>query len=375
MNIVILQGAFFPVPPLLGGAVEKMWFKLGQEFAALGNKVTHLSRIYPSLPLVDEIEGVYHKRIKGYDAPNFKLLYNFYDAIYSWRAIKELPADTDVVITNSFWSPIFLRVIKKPIVYIDVARMPKGQMKFYSRADCLRANSSAVVNAIKDELPECDHNRIGFVPNPLPFKFAQTTDFDINNKKKIILYCGRIHQEKGLELLAQALKKIDLVDWEVKMVGPWDIHMGGGGKSYKTYLEDCFDCGSIEFVGPVFDENKLNNYYREATIFVYPSIAEKGETFGSAPLEAMAWGAIPIVSNLECFKDFIIDRKNGLIFNHRCFDASDNLASAIKLITDDAELRKKLAVNSISVRESHSITNIAKQFILAFQSLVDKKNI
>jgi hypothetical protein len=26
MKITIIQGAFLPVPPLLGGGVEKMWF-------------------------------------------------------------------------------------------------------------------------------------------------------------------------------------------------------------------------------------------------------------------------------------------------------------------------------------------------------------
>src|SRR5579862_3380431 len=31
LKITIVQGAFFPVPPLMGGAVEKVWFTLGRE--------------------------------------------------------------------------------------------------------------------------------------------------------------------------------------------------------------------------------------------------------------------------------------------------------------------------------------------------------
>ncbi len=50
MKITIVQGAFLPVPLLLGGAVEKIWLALGQEFARRGHEVTHVSRAYPGLP-------------------------------------------------------------------------------------------------------------------------------------------------------------------------------------------------------------------------------------------------------------------------------------------------------------------------------------
>jgi glycosyltransferase involved in cell wall biosynthesis len=46
-------------------------------------------------------------------------------------------------------------------------------------------------------------------------------------------------------------------------------------------------------------------------MFVYPCLAEQGETFGLAPLEAVACGAVPIVSDLSCFGDFITPGVNG----------------------------------------------------------------
>jgi glycogen synthase len=36
-------------------------------------------------------------------------------------------------------------------------------------------------------------------------------------------------------------------------------------------------------------------------------VAETGEAFGVAPIEAMAYGCAPLVSNLACFRDFIED--------------------------------------------------------------------
>ena len=371
MNIVILQGAFFPVPPLLGGAVEKMWFKLGQEFAKLGHHVTHISKQYPGFPDEEMIDGVQHRRVTGHTPPKSMLKQKFLDAVYSWRAVKSIPTSTDIVITNSFWSPIFLLVNKHAVVYVDVARMPKGQLKFYSRADCFRANSGAVVAAIKDEIPATEYHRIRMVPNPLPFNALSEINFEI--KESIILYCGRVHEEKGLELLARAVNRIDLKGWRIKIVGPWNVSMGGSGEDYKNNLVKCFEKCNVEFTGPIFDESKLNEIYSKATIFVYPSLAEKGETFGLAPLEAMAWGNVPIVSNLTCFKDFIQHDANGLIFDHRSTTPDVNLAESIERLIESASLRENLAIQALKVRETHSTVKIANQFIVDFELLINSR--
>ena len=50
---------------------------------------------------------------------------------------------------------------------------------------------------------------------------------------------------------------------------------------------------------------QLKKEMEKASLFIYPSIAEKGETFGLAVLEAMSCGCVPVVSDLPCFSDFI----------------------------------------------------------------------
>ena len=59
-RITIVQGAFFPVPPLRGGAVEKDWQALGREFARQGHHVTHISRLCDGLSVTEERDGVQH---------------------------------------------------------------------------------------------------------------------------------------------------------------------------------------------------------------------------------------------------------------------------------------------------------------------------
>lgn len=369
MRIVIIQGAFLPIPPAMGGAVEKMWFALGKEFTTRGHSVLHISQKFSNLPNIEWIDGVMHKRVKGYKTPSSGLYLKYLDLLYSIKAISIVPEDSDIVITNTFWSPIFLSSKLKKRCMVDVQRMPKGQMHFYGKISRLRTNSSAVEEAVYKEISQNNLKRIVMIPNPLPFKNSKQGDPAC--KKPIILYVGRIHPEKGLELLINAFKLIES-NWKLKIVGPWETEAGGGGLSYLQNLKFLAGDSNIEFLGPIYNMDILNKNYKEASLFVYPSIAEKGETFGLAPLEAMAWGCATIVSNLACFRDFIIHEENGLIFNHREKHAIDQLKKGIERLINDRLLRYSMANKAQYVRESHSISNIASQFLKEFEQMLQE---
>jgi hypothetical protein len=49
MQITILLGPFLPVPPVLGGAVEKVHLLLAETYAAAGHQVTIVSRAYKAV--------------------------------------------------------------------------------------------------------------------------------------------------------------------------------------------------------------------------------------------------------------------------------------------------------------------------------------
>ena len=99
--------------------------------------------------------------------------------------------------------------------------MPKGQMRFYSNSACLRANSSIVVKAIKNEISKKYHDKVLMIPNTLPFKNTLRVDFA--KKEKIILYTGRVHPEKGLDILIKAFACLNIHDWRLLIVGPYSI--------------------------------------------------------------------------------------------------------------------------------------------------------
>lgn len=374
MHITILQGAFLPVPPLRGGAVEKLWFELGRQFSQNGHSVCHVSRSFAGLPAEEVIEGVRHLRIKGYDTPANSLQLKLLDLLYSWRALRVLPP-ADILITNTFWAPI-LAARRQPWlgrIVVDVARMPKGQMRFYRRAACLRANSTAVAQAIATEATRLKL-LIHTIPNPLPFLPPPLAAAE---REPVILYCGRLHPEKGIALLIEAFSLAcarGLSGWMLRLVGPADTAAGGGGLGWLENLLRRPNAAGlpIEWLGPIYDEHELLQHYQRAALFAYPSLAERGETFGLAPLEAMACGAVPIVSDLACFRDFITSGVNGEVFNHRAPDPAAQLAEAMLTLTSDSTRRSAMANAALAVRQSHHPATIAAEFLRCFEELMEQ---
>ena len=375
MQITIIQGAFLPVPPLRGGAVEKLWFELGKQFNKQGHSVCHVSRKFNGLANQEMIEGVSHLRVKGYDTPANGLHLKSLDLLYSLRALAILPP-ADILITNTFWMPILAGWSQRRFgrIMVSVERMPKGQMRMYGLAACLRAPSNIVGQAITREVPRLA-SRIRTIPNPLPFI---PPSLPTAERELVILYCGRLHPEKGIELLIQAFSRScarGLSGWTLRLVGPADIAAGGGGQSWLQALLRSPEAAGlpIEWLGPKYDQQQLQHQYMQAAIFVYPSLAEKGETFGLAPLEAMACGAVPIVSDLACFRDFISPGVNGLVFNHRVADPAAQLAQEILTIASDPHRRCAMAEAALAVRHSHHPATIAHLFLDFFDELIQQR--
>lgn len=367
MKITILQGAFLPVPPILGGAVEKIWYRMGQEFAQAGHEVTHISCSHPNLPDNEYLNGVNYIRIPGYDTPSKLIKLKVLDLLYSIRAVKKIPA-SDVIVTNSFWSPFLLRGKQGKKAYVDVQRIPRGQMKFYTHVGKLRGCSPAIFDAIKAELPVKVHQLVSYVPNPVPFTVKKLSV----QREKIILFVGRLHPEKGVNILLKAFSLIekDLKgDWKLIIVGPSDFKDGGGGELYLKELHELASGMNVMFTGPVYSEDELVNYYAQASIFCYPAQDGSGDAAPVAPREAMAYGCVPVVSALGCFNDFITDNHNGLTFDQNADNQPKALAEKLSLLTNNELMLSKMSEECQLVNEKFSPAVIAAAFIKDFEKI------
>jgi glycosyltransferase involved in cell wall biosynthesis len=371
MKITIVLGAFFPVPPTMGGGVEKVWFSLAPEFVKRGHDVVMVSRKMPELPREETIDGVKHLRVDGFDSPRSLVWLKFLDLIYSLRTMSILPR-ADVIVTNTFWVPILLRNSKRGRVYVQVARYPKGQMRFYGKAARLQAPSHAVARAIAAEAPKLA-DKVSVVPNPVPTSAISPPA--IGDRDKIILFVGRVHPEKGVHVLVDAFAsgaRAAFANWKLMIVGPTETKLGGGGEAYLASLQHVSGHakGNVSFSGAIFDSAKLADTYRSARLFIYPSLAERGESFGLAPLEAMAHGCGVLVSNLDCFRDFIRDGETGFIFDHRHEPSAETLRDKIDNVISDETLLARVAAAGYEKSAEYSTGRVAEQFLKDFDSVI-----
>ena len=183
---------------------------------------------------------------------------------------------------------------------------------------------------------------------------------------------GRLHPEKGVHVLVEAFSRVAAGNpgWSLRVVGPHAESQGGGGEAFLRELVRLAAGHDVRFEGPVFDRASLAALYRAACLFCYPSLAEQGEAFGLAPLEAMACGVAPLVSRLSCFDDFIEDGRTGWRFDHRAADPAGSLAGVLAgLINDEARLEGagRLAHES-ATRFSYGA--VARRYLEDFHSLV-----
>jgi len=367
MKITIVQGAFIPVPPILGGAVEKIYFKLGQEFVNLGHEVTHISRSHPSFEDKENINGVSHIRVKGFSTPKSLMILKFYDLIYTLRTLKHI--DSDIVVSNTFWLPIFFRSKTKGKVYVSVERRPKWQMKLYSNASKFRACSPMIFDLVKEKIKPEHHNKISYIPNPVPF---QLKDFKVE-KTNTILFVGRLDKEKGVHVLIDAFNSIPdhiAKNWTLNIVGPWEPAEGGGGEAYFESLKS--KKGNVNFVGSVYDQDALSKFYFESKIFCYPIQDGTGDAGPVAPREAMSYGCATVLSNHDCFNEYALDEVNCLRFNQSSNNQVEQLSDQLIRLMTDLELRDKTSLNGRKVFDDFSTTKIAKMFIEDFQSLLNE---
>jgi glycosyltransferase involved in cell wall biosynthesis len=372
MRINIATGPWFPVPAIQGGAVHRRWQGVAEVFAAKGHQVSILCRSYPGQPDTEVINGVTYIRRGGLPQSTNIYLDLLKDLAYALTTCPTLPP-ADILVINDFWLPVFAgwrsQVGK---IVVNVARFPKGQFWLYKKVDRFAAVSMAIQKGILEECPTAI-SRIKVIPNPVNTQIFSSSTLSRNaNEDKTILYVGRIHPEKGLDLLLDAFAILfeQISSIKLKIVGPVREDRGGGGKDYFLKLKKQAWGLPVEFLEPIFEPRKLANIYRQADLFCYPSLAEKGEAFPVAPLEAMATGLVPIVSNLDCFKDYIEEGKTGYFFDHRTSDRANNLAGIFKSAILDWNQTLHIGINAAKKARYFSYENIAELYLSDFAELI-----
>jgi glycosyltransferase involved in cell wall biosynthesis len=140
----------------------------------------------------------------------------------------------------------------------------------------------------------------------------------VTDETVIVLYVGRISQEKNLRLLVQAYQSMDQQRCHLVMVGD-----GPARAEIQQELAGL----PVTFTGYLKGE-ELATAYASADIFAFPSHTE---TFGQVVLEAMASGLPVVALHSEGVCDLVAHEHTGLLDEQRT-DEEKQLAGYQKLL-------------------------------------------
>jgi glycosyltransferase involved in cell wall biosynthesis len=148
--------------------------------------------------------------------------------------------------------------------------------------------------------------------NPVSYTLPGKPRADVS--QKILLFAGRLSQEKGPQLACEA----------ARIAGARLVVIGDG--PMKASLEQAYP--DVEFRGWATPAGIFEQMLR-STALIFPSVWN--ETQGIVVIEALSVGLPVIVSDVTAARDYI-DGSNGLIF--RSGDSSD-LAEKMKVLLDN----------------------------------------
>ncbi len=198
---------------------------------------------------------------------------------------------------------------------------------YSNRCDCVIAPSAQMkeellsygVTARIEVLPT-GVNKDDFTAKDL---FSAREKHGLNSSTKILLYAGRLGKEKNLHLLLTSFKKI-------RANFP-DVHLflAGDGILKEELKKTAAALGidnSATFLN-FLDRQTLSQYYKEADIFVFPSVTE---TQGLVLIEVMLNNTAVVTMNKGGVLSIIEHDKNGILSNDNVDEFADWVIKLLK---------------------------------------------
>ena len=209
------------------------------------------------------------------------------------------------------------------------------------------------------ELLPFDKSKIFVVPPAVNLDTFNVGEVASTNRSPYILFVSGYNPHKNVERLIKAYAALpDDVrsTYKLLLVGAALAH------HHQQYVTDN-GIQNVEFLHSVSADD-LINYYRNCSLFVFPSYAEG---FGIPPLEAMACGAPTITSNAHSLPEVI--GMPEAMFDP--FDVQQMATTIHKGLTDDA-FRNKLIHNGTERANHFSWRKSAQYALSCFEEMYNR---
>lgn len=175
-------------------------------------------------------------------------------------------------------------------------------------------------------------------------------------------FVGRMLPGKGLNVLADALAKLDAEDWRLLVVGE-----GSEREEFERQLTEAGLRNRAEFTGAI-NFALVPAYFHQLDVLVIPTETTKRirEQFGRVIVEAMASGVPVIGSTCGAIPEVIGDA--GLIFPEGDADA---LAEALRRMLADEDLRERLSLAGQVRVEQYSWQRVAEKTYELYRQVLE----
>jgi len=211
-----------------------------------------------------------------------------------------------------------------------------------------------------------DSKKLTFIPNGVDTNKFSPGDSNIKKEfkdSKIIVYFGRLHYQKNVELLVKSFKLIKEKMKNVKLV------IIGTGNQYDKLKRMTAEDKDVIMTGFISDKDLLD-YLRAADIVVFPS---RGENASFTIMEAMSC-ELPVVSSDVGNAKKILGSERGILLKEY---TKKEIADICVKVLSDKKLSKNIGKKARKyVIENHSWDKISKQTEEIYKKILNecKKN-
>jgi glycosyltransferase involved in cell wall biosynthesis len=384
MKILMLTPYFYPHT----GGTEKYVKDLAIQLVKNGHDVTVVSANVPRSKKAKKeevIEGVKIKRLPAFDflyylpvtwAFNRKMLDGF-DVVHihcpPHSFVRSVAGKTktpvvatfhcDVTITGQFFGIPIPKLITHGFESImdAYARLFLPKVEEIISTSVSYGSTSPVIHNMKyNAIP------IGVYHDKLDASLKKQGIDPLKDKKKQILFLGRLAANKGVNFLVAAMPKILAKHPDAKLV------ICGEGEEKPSIVSQIKSLGlenSITFYGTV-DLDNLTKLYATSSVFVLPSI-NRLEAFGIVQLEAMAMYTPVVAADIPGVNSVMDIGKSGLLVPKQNPDA---IAEAVNKIIGNPELIKSMGAKGRELVETkYDWPIISKEIEAVYRKAIAKK--
>lgn len=315
-----------------------------------------------SVPLWQEL----HRTVRNYDVVHITAVWNF-PVLAAARACQHSkvpyiisPRGTlypeTIALKSATFKKVYFHLLAKQYLNRAAALHFTATDERDKVLDYMSLKTSALVipNGVElDEFDRFNGNEIGsFLPAELV-------------GKKYILFLGRLHPKKGLDLLLSAFSDVqhEFPDHRLVLAGP-------NSDGYQTTLEKWASEHGISqkviFTGMLTGKAKIATI-KAADVFVLSSYSEN---FGMSVVESMAAGTPVVITKAVGISSEILESRAGVVTDTSARSVTDGLLS---LLRDDTYRKTIIENASIMVNRHYKVGAVAAEFKKAYERIATVK--